>query len=443
MHIEKLNPLVQRMAKDLMKARTSLPLSSAVATINYKLANLASQIHVKVDTRSGFPPAPVNVYSIMLLKSGGGKNSSLTLVDKWYLKDAYEKITSTIYPFYKNKALAMLQDAGDERSLHNWSSEFNSGTDSGIMAHAETFYLCKFGSFNIVMDELGNTITSKKDVLEALLSPYDNGDFKPTAKRTDPNALDIKGLPVNLFCLGNKVRLLDGDATEKQFITFLDEGYGRRMFFTDDDRIVSKRTPENVLKEFEASHKISEEAKDLRELFASKITSLNFNKILPLTDKAMLAYATIKSEGDNYVEETKGLYPAVEADMGERHFKTAKLAAIYAFFDGSNVVTEEHINQAFQVTKESSIVLAELRKIKHVHERLLEMLLWEKEPVTIQYMLTNYPFINSNWTKKIQEHIDLAKQLAMREGYEWIEDMKSGVTFYQVIDNNNHLESAF
>lgn len=443
MHIDKINPLVRRMAEDLMKARTSLPLSSAVATINYKLANLASQIHIKVDTRSGFPPAPVNLYYLMLLKSGGGKNSSLTLVDKWYLKDAYDKIEYSIYPFYKQKALAMLKDAKDDRSLHSWSCEYSGGTDSGIMAYAETFHLCRFGSFNIVMDELGNTIVSKKDVLEALLSPYDNGDFKPTAKRTDPNALDVKGLPVNLFCLGNKVRLLDGDTTEKQFITFLDEGYGRRMFFTDDEGITSEKTPQEVLSEFKASQEISEKAKDLRELFASKIKSNNFNKVLPLTEEAMLAYATIKSDGDNYVEKHNGLYPAVEADLRERHFKTVKLAGVYAFFEDSDVVTADHISQAFQVTKESSMVLAELRKIKNVHERLLDMLLWEKEPVTAQHMLTNYPFINNNWTKKIQEYIDLAKQLATQNGYEWIEDTKSGVTMYQAIDNIDSRECLF
>lgn len=442
MDINKINPLVRRMAEDLMKARTSLPLSSAVAAINYKLANLASQIHIKIDTQSGFPPAPVNVYYLMLLKSGGGKNSSLTLIDKWYMKDAYKKIEDKIYPYYKRKALAKIEQTNPDRILHNWSPAFNGGTPSGIMAYAETFHLCEFGSFNVEMDELGNTVISRKEVLEELLSPYDNGDFRPVAKRTDSNALDIKGLPVNLFCLGNKVRLLDGDASEKQLITFLDEGYGRRMIFTDDDSVKNIKTKDDVLEEMRASQLIAEQSEDIRILLSSFIKSDNFNKVLVLDDEAMLEYATIKAEGDNYVEESKvTLYPAVEADMRERHFKTAKLAGVYAFFDNSDTVKKEHIRQAFEVINESSMVLDKLRKVKNVHERLLDMLLWEKEPITEQHMLNSYSFINKTWTKKIKEYVELAKQLATQIGYEWIEDYRDGVVFYQAIDNSNKIRT--
>ena len=70
MDVNKLNPLVKRMATELMSVKTSMPLQCAVASVNYKLANLASQIHIKIDTRCGFRPAPVNIYSLMLLNSG-------------------------------------------------------------------------------------------------------------------------------------------------------------------------------------------------------------------------------------------------------------------------------------------------------------------------------------------------------------------------------------
>lgn len=439
MDINNLNPLVKRMATELMSVKTSMPLQCAVASVNYKLANLASQIHVKIDTRCGFKPAPVNIYSLMLLNSGAGKNSSLTLLDTWYFDASYSKIKNKIFPYYKRQALDNLERANIDRELHNWSSGFNTGTQSGIMAYAETFHLCKFGSFNVEVDEFGTAVTSKKELLEDLLSPYDNGDFKPTAKRSDTMSIEITGLPVNLYCFGNKVRLLDGDSAEKQFITLLDEGYARRMIFVDDNSTQTTKTPTEVLEEFKASENIQARSKDLEKMFEDTLRSENFNRVLKLTDEAMMVYATIKSEGDNYVEENKGLSGAVIADMSERHFKTAKLAGIYAFFEGCTEVTDEHMNQAFEVIKESSNVLMKLRNVKLVHERLLDKLLWERNKITTQHML-NYTFIPKSWTKKIFEILELTKQLASQKGYEWIEDTVDGVTYYQVIDNSKNLK---
>ena len=174
-------------------------------------------------------------------------------------------------------------------------------------------------------------------------------------------------------------------------------------------------------------------------MFEDTFRSENFNRVLKLTDEAMMVYATIKSEGDNYVEENKGLSGAVIADMSERHFKTAKLAGIYAFFEGCTEVTDEHMNQAFEVIKESSNVLMKLRNVKLVHERLLDKLLWERNKITTQHML-NYTFIPKSWTKKIFEILELTKQLASQKGYEWIEDTVDGVTYYQVIDNSKNLK---
>lgn len=66
----KLNPFALTIATDLMKVRTNLPLSAAMASVNYKLSNIASQMHIKVDTQSGYSPAPVNTYTLLLMNSG-------------------------------------------------------------------------------------------------------------------------------------------------------------------------------------------------------------------------------------------------------------------------------------------------------------------------------------------------------------------------------------
>lgn len=433
---KKLNPFALKIAEDLMKVRTNLPLSSAIASVNYKMANIASQLHIRVDTKSGYKPTPVNLYSLVLLVSGGGKNSSLGLLDRWFFGDAFHKIKEDVYPYYKKVAMQHLEDDGVERDIHSWTQSISNATISGMYAYAESYSLVGMGSLNIEVDEIGNAVISKAELFENLLTPYDNGDFMPVAKRTDSNSMDISGLPVNLYCFGNRVRLMDGDRVESNFIQLLDEGYGRRFIFVDDDSKPKLSTPQEVLNEMKVSEETRLKRSDDRDRIKSLVNASNFKSTLELSDEAMYKYAVIKAEGDAYVYENKGLQPAVVADCTERHFKTVKLAGVYAFFDGSNIVEGKHIDQAFEVIKASSEVLAKLRRLKPLHERLLEALLNEPEKITAQTMLA-YPFINGSWSKKILEYIELAKQLASEKGYTWDEVSKDGVTYYRVIDNTD------
>ena len=97
------------------------------------------------------------------------------------------------------------------------------------------------------------------------------------------------------------------------------------------------------------------------------------------------------------------------------------------------------MNQAFEIISESSKVLHNLRKVKPLHVRLVEKMLNERDRITAQHMLA-YPFINSTWTKKIYEHIDLARQYSQSVGYEWDEITRDGVTYYMIVEDPKKLE---
>ena len=435
----KLNPRALAMAKDLMSVRTGLPLSSAIGAVNYKMSNIASQLQVRVNTMTGYSPATVNTYTLLLMNSGGGKNSSLGLLDRFFFGEAFAKVRDDVYPYFKKKAIAKLEEDGDDRPIHSWTQSISNATMSGMYAYAESFSLVGFGSLNIEVDEIGNAVTSKAELLENLLTPFDNGDFQPVAKRTDSNAMDISGLPVNLYSFGNKVRLFNGDGTESSFIHLLDEGYGRRFIFIDDNSTPKNKTPKEVLDEMKHAEQIRIDRATERVYIKNLIRNESFKSVLEFNDEAMLSYATIKSESDAIVNDTKGLEPAVIADLSERHFKTAKLAGVYAFFDESAIVTGKHMEQAYEVIKNSSQVLQDLRKVKPLHVRLVEKMLNERDRITAQTMLA-YSFINSTWSKKIYEHIDLARQYSSSMGYEWDEVTREGVTYYMVLEDPKELE---
>jgi len=428
---EKLNKFCLKGAKDIMTAKPSIPLSTAVAVMNYRMAQICANLSIQLDTKSGFGKTPANIYQLTLLNSGAGKGTSLGLADNFYFKDAFEYIGSEVYPKFKRKALDRLETEENERPLHNWVKSIGSTTESGLLAYAESYSIVGFGGISISIDEIGNAITSKAEVFELLLSPYDNGLYIPTAKRTDPDAISVSGMCTNLYCFGNKVRLFEGDNVESAFIKMLDEGYARRMIFIDDNSTPERRTADDIVNEMEASEAIIEKRKPDREFIKSLITSSNLKKTITMSKKAMYAWATIKADGDNYILDNRGLAPAVKSDMSERMFKTAKLAAIYAFFEELDEITDRHMSEAFEVIQESSKVLAELRKIKPIHERLLDKILEEEKPVTSSHMLS-YSFINSTWTKKVGEYIDLARELASERGYLFKTISRKGVDYYSV-----------
>jgi len=431
---------VKKMVLDLQKAKPSMGLGLACNAVHFKMANIASQLRVKVDTEAGFGTAVSNFYGLSFSPSGSGKSVGVNLLDNMYFSEALEYMKKEVFPKYEKKALQKLEDEGIERSLHSWTPKISNATLSGLYAISETYYLCGVGGVNVQLDEVADAVVSKADLFDILLECYNNGDFPAQAKRSDSNALDIDGIPVNLYAFGDKTKLVNGDNVESAFQNLLKTGYGRRFIFSDDESVdVAERTPQDIVKEMKATEQIKKDRAVDRVMIKNLISIKNMDKTLKLTEEAMLFYATVQCDGDNYVKAHKGLAEAVMSDRLNRVFKLVKLASIYAFFEGLDEIKLEHMEQAFEIIDESSRVLVEITKIKPIHERLLNRMVIEEKPITSQHML-GYSFINSTWTKKITEYVDLAKELASEENYIWNTTIRKGVEYYEVSKPSKMIE---
>jgi len=425
MNKDKLNPLVVKMVNDLQLAKPSMGLGLACNAVHFKMANIASQLRVMVDTEAGFGTAVSNFYGLSFSPSGSGKSVGVNLLDNLYFSDALEYMKKEVFPKFEKKALQKLEDDGIERQLHSWTSKISNATLSGLYAISETYYLCGIGGVNVQLDEVADAVVSKADLFDILLECYNNGDFPAQAKRSDSNALDIDGIPVNLYAFGDKTKLVNGDNVEFAFQNLLKTGYA----------------PADVVREMKATEKIKKDRATDRQKIKSLISISNMNKVLKLTDEAMLYYATVQCDGDNYVKANKGLAEAVVSDMLNRVFKLVKLASIYAFFEESKKIELRHMKQAFEIINESSRVLVEITTMKPIHERLLEKMLLENKPITSQHIL-GYSFINSTWTKKVLEYIALAKELASERGLLWITTSKKTVDYYRVVIKDKDVEEV-
>jgi hypothetical protein len=432
--INKLNPLVRKMALDLQKAKKSMGLGLACNAINFKMASIAGQMRVMIDTQAGFGTATANFYGLSFSPSGSGKSVGVTLLDNMYFKDAFDYMKNEIYPRYEKIARKKLEAEGIERALQAWTPKANNATLSGLYSASESAYLVKVGNVNISVDEVADAVVSKADLFDILLECYNNGDFPAQLKRSDNNPLDISGIPINLYAFGDKTKLTGGDNIETSFQNLLKTGYGRRFLFSDDKTVeVDDISPKEYVKQMKATNQIVAEREPDRRFIKGLLCKANLNKVLKLSDEAMFYYAEIQCEGERYVRENKGLADAVQSDILNRVFKTVKLAGIYAFFEEEDTVQLRHMQEAFHLVEESSRVLIEITKIKPTHYRLLDKMLEEDKPCTQQHFLS-YPFIPSSWTKKIQEIIDLAKELASEKGYVWSEKAIKGVVYYRVTE---------
>lgn len=428
----KLNPLVVKMANDLQSAKPSMGLGLACSAVHFKMANIASQLRIRVDTEAGFGTAVANFYGLSFSPSGSGKSVGVNLLDNMYFSEALDYMKKEVFPKFEKKALRKLEEEGIERTFHAWTPKISNATLSGLYAVSETYYLCGVGGINVQLDEVADAVVSKADLFDILLECYNNGDFPAQAKRSDSNAMDIDGIPVNLYAFGDPTKLVNGDNVEFAFQNLLKTGYGRRFIFSNDKTVQTKeKTPEDIVTEMKATEQIKKDRAIDREKIKSLISLGNMNKVLKLSNKAMLLYATIQCEGENYVKENKGLAEAVMSDRLNRVFKTVKLAAIYAFFEEKDTIELEHMQQAFEIIKESSRVLVEITTLKPIHQRLLERMIEEPNPITSSHMLS-YPFINKGWTKKILEYVVLAKELASERGLLFKTTCRSGVDYYEI-----------
>ena len=96
----KYHPIVEQMIGSIQSLNPAIDESAASMMANYKLSMLSSNMRVSVEYIKAKNPAPLNWYSLLLLQSGGGKNSSLELIDEWYFKEIIKKL-STVFEYYR------------------------------------------------------------------------------------------------------------------------------------------------------------------------------------------------------------------------------------------------------------------------------------------------------------------------------------------------------
>jgi len=422
--------IVRQLMDSVISVNPTIPEDVVAIMVNYKLATLVGNLRVKADYSLARDPAPINVYGIVLMKSGAGKNSSLDLLDEWYfypVVDRFKKLYATNKKQYLDKEYSRLCSTfNDEKEIDkefakvmseisSWEVSISRATMEGVEKMASTCFKLGALTLGVEIDEMDKYITSSKELIDALYGSYDNGSWKPKATAGREIQEQVKGVAPNFFGFSTPEAMLLNEKVNEPFVEFLRTGLARRSFFfhEDNDVLPNILSAEDRLDMEEKSSKLRNENKSLRERLLSLVNRDNLNKVIGYSRGAKIKLFEYREISDELATQTKD--PIMNSEYRERHFKTAKISAMYAFLDGRDEVNEEDVEYAVSLCNASSESLSRIGIGKSDLEQLYMRVRAEEGYVYVSDML-NYGIYKKNESKKIFEYAKDLESLAEIHG---------------------------
>jgi len=383
--------------------------------VAYFLAKVASMMRVKVKIE-GIGTIPVNAYVINLATSGSGKGRSISILEDQVLGNFRETYLESTFPHVAMETMSKLsikranskgRSGSPDVELEMLEQEFeaagnmvfsfDSGTSAAVKQMRHKLLLAGSGSMNMEIDEIGSNLLGNIDVLNAFLELYDMGKIKQRLlKHTKENARisELFGsTPTNMLLFGTPTKLLNGGKVEEEFHEMLDTGYARRCFFgvskykttskkpTAEEmyRVFTDTTAENYL------NNLAVQMQDLANpLLHGAIMQMDKDVTLKLLEYRLLC----DKRADQYSE-----YEDVrQAEMRHRHFKTSKLAAVYAFVDQTLQVENKHVEYAIAVAEESGRALDQILNRDRPYVKLANYICTIGREITEADLVEDLPF---------------------------------------------------
>lgn len=368
---------------------------------------------------------PINVYAIDLGVSGLGKGYATNIIEESVINQFKKDFLEFTFPLAAEENLAKLAtfraarkvDGDPEAELESVKREFtnlgellfsfDSATPAAIKQMRQKLLMSKCGSMNLEIDEIGSNLLGNKDSLNVCLELYDVGKVKPKlVKNTAENirSEEIDGrTPTNLLLFGTPSKLLDGGKVEDEFISFNDTGYARRSIFgyypTRPKK--AKLTPQEELDALTDTtdmtfiNKLSDDMGELANI-------ANFAKTLTMSQKETLTLIEYKQLCETRSDAFKTHESIHKAEMSHRHFKALKIAGAYAFIDGADAISEDHLYNAIKLTEESGEHFKRIMTREQGHVKLAKFIAEMDGELTLADLEADLPFYKGSESQKKQ-----------------------------------------
>jgi len=246
-------PKIKALMNDLLiPLNPGTPPEILLLALEVKLAHVLTFEKFYLDTPLSDDQIPVNLYALVLYRSGGGKNRIIKQIDGYLLSRWIEKIKYEWKAYEENKIFDLQKEAErkytgmkskqaeyiDQFSPRQVLSVMNDMTVEGFIAQREMLHDWGKGSTLLVLDEFEDFFLSgdkyKQAALSVLKSVYDVGDYEPKGLKGEKQATPTRGIGSNCLFTASLTRITRGFGFQRMNNMLL-SGYARRCFVSVPD----------------------------------------------------------------------------------------------------------------------------------------------------------------------------------------------------------------
>ncbi|QPG06988.1 DUF3987 domain-containing protein [Salinimonas marina] len=417
------HPVAEKLAQHLCAyCENDTPEFFRVIT-SYFLGKIASQMRATIKTHNQ-KPLPINIYSIGLAPSGAGKTKAMNFLEEDVCGLFFERFKDELLPYSTEQNLARLanqraakNNTDPDQEMENlfiefkasgtWLSSFDSATPAALKQFRHKLLMADAGSLNFEIDEIGDNLTGNSDAFSKFLELYDKGKIKESlTKNTKENQrlTEITGqTPCNLIMFGTPSSLMDGAKKEEEFYAMLEKGYARRCMFAMT-RDVNRRLDLSAEEIYErsTSQQSAEFIEEVSEHLLNLADPVNFKRQLTLDKDEEILRIEYDLWNKSRAREFSEFDVVKRIEMEHRQFKALKMAAAYAFFEGSAKITQQHLYYAIAVVEESGNALTTLLTRDRPYVKLAKYLGDTQRPVTQVELVEDLPFYKGSAPQKTE-----------------------------------------
>lgn len=345
---------------------------SLLLDILVKIAQTLSVRRVRFKTESG-EEVPANIYGIIFMGSGEGKDRPLFEINNSVLKDIYTEFVQLREKYRKEreeenyKFAEVNFDHKAARSKYITENrprllpyEISDATIEGFVQTREEFQRAGFGGTFIKIGEFADYILTRNDRHEEMLSllkeVYDYGNSQVKAIKGERQTQEVNGVPSNAL-FHSSISGLQTDEGREKLLRYLDRGLARRSFICYPDAEDLGLTVDNyevwlagyASKASAAYIKLQTDAREYANYVMEALVDNSCFVLCPEAKALVDRYKWFSRilELPDYVP------PAIVAEMKGRNWKMEKLAVVIAAWEHpeSQIVTREDVERAIYLTE--------------------------------------------------------------------------------------------
>jgi len=405
------NKTVKEMLKVINLTDPTIHNDIALNAIHYSMGLVSSARGVKFNMYD--TELPVNYFGLTLAGSGEGKDRSVD-ISKRILAPSI-----ALYQIELEKQFAAFNSklTAKDKPLMLPMFEFERATVEGFLSPRVDIQTVGFGCTNLRIPEIQDMLSSKDslEIFSEVVKAWESGDTGGKTNRGHPIA-PTTGIPVNVLVYGSPNAIKTNKQSSEHLLKMLTSGLGRRAFLA----VPSKHEVQSLLKALPVPSdqsrkdeaKAQADAKVLSKLIGSDVKSLIMGtvNVLKMSDEAHKAYSEYNYVCKTAFVDNNTVSDGLVAEMLGRAWKAIRLAAMYAFYDGQDEITDLNMEDAIEYTEKCGQNVKDLYHVPSNQELMLSYLGIQEGPVTRQAIMKEA--LDTSTVSVFNDTLSLAEELA-------------------------------